>query len=174
VFNLYCFSKNHADSLSVEIVILLRTSGILLALATVLLQFAVFLQPLLPEQYQIAPVCELISQVIKAKKTSQDHNNDSSEQHSVIHHDLEHLNISQDHSSSGHSHHDLTHQCQYCTIYGNLHLPPEIDLKEILVRIQVRLLAYSESFKHIYFELQRLYLLPQGRAPPNTLQLSIV
>lgn len=158
---------------------MLRTSGILLAFATVLLQFAVFLQPLLPEQYQIAPVCELISQAFSSKQILQDNQNQSSHQASVAqhaNHQLEHTVSALDHahSTAGHNHHDLTHQCQYCTIYGNLHLPPELDLKEVLVRIQVRLLAYSESFKHVYFELQRLYLLPQGRAPPSTLQLSIV
>ena len=36
-------------------------SGLLLACAAVFLQVAVFLQPLLPKQYQIAPVCETIT-----------------------------------------------------------------------------------------------------------------
>lgn len=157
---------------------MLRASGILLAFATVLLQFAVFLQPLLPEQYQIAPVCELISQAFNKNKILSDNDIHFSEQYSVAQHGdlVEKIKVTDqhDHSSSIHHHHDLTHQCQYCTIYGNLHLPPELDLKEILVRIQVRMIAYSENFKHVYFELQRLYLLPQGRAPPSTLQLSIV
>ena len=156
---------------------MLRTSGILLAFATVLLQFAVFLQPLLPEQYQIAPVCELISQAFNTNKTLQDNHEHSPQQYSAAqHHDFEQITATDhaNHSTSIHHHHDLTHQCQYCTIYGNLHLPPELDLKEVLVRIQVRMIAYSENFKHVYFELQRLYLLPQGRAPPSTLQLSIV
>lgn len=156
---------------------MLKPSGILLAFATVLLQIAVFLQPLLPEQYQIAPVCELISQVSRsrislqesiAQSQHEDHN------HST-HHDgnTTHLDTAINQHSAEH-HHDINHQCQYCTIYGNLLLPPSFDLKEILVRIQVRLLAYSENFKHVYFELQRLYLLPQGRAPPSTLQLFVI
>ncbi|EQB3769831.1 DUF2946 domain-containing protein, partial [Acinetobacter baumannii] len=37
---------------------------------------------------------------------------------------------------------------------------------EVLVRIQVRLVAYQQAFRHVYFALQRLFLLPQGRAPP--------
>ncbi|MBP7900341.1 MAG: DUF2946 family protein, partial [Acinetobacter sp.] len=67
---------------------------------------------------------------------------------------------------SDHNHHDVNHQCQYCTVFGNLVLPPELQVKEVLVRIQVRLLAFEKAFKHVYFQLQRLYLLPQGRAPP--------
>ena len=45
-------------------------------------------------------------------------------------------------------------------------MPPELEVKEVLVRIQVRLLAFQKAFKHVYFVLQRLFLIPQGRAPP--------
>ena len=45
-------------------------------------------------------------------------------------------------------------------------LPPELEIKEILDRIQVRLVAFQKAFRHVYFVLQRLFLLPQGRAPP--------
>lgn len=168
-------SNHELNTLSFEIIVLLKPSGILLAFATVLLQIAVFLQPLLPEQYQIAPVCELISQVSRSRISLQEsiaqspHENHSSS----AHHDGTHLDAAVHQHSTEH-HHDINHQCQYCTIYGNLLLPPSFDLKEILVRIQVRLLAYSQNFKHVYFELQRLYLLPQGRAPPSTLQLFVI
>lgn len=39
--------------------------GRLLGLYAVLLQIAVFLQPLLPEKYQISPVCETIAQALQ-------------------------------------------------------------------------------------------------------------
>ena len=39
-------------------------SGLLLSFAAVFLQIAVFLQPLLPAQYQIAPVCETITRAL--------------------------------------------------------------------------------------------------------------
>lgn len=38
--------------------------GLLLGFAAVFLQIAVFLQPLLPQQYQIAPVCETITRTL--------------------------------------------------------------------------------------------------------------
>ncbi|MPW44289.1 hypothetical protein A7A69_15505 [Acinetobacter sp. Ac_1271] len=142
-------------------VLLLRT-GLLLGFAAVFLQIAVFLQPLLPKQYQIAPVCETITQalMLTTAQASTDHSLHSPMQH--MHHEMS-KTIMQSH---GHDHHDLDHQCQYCTVYGNLVLPPELEVKEVLVRIQVRLLAYQQAFRHIYFALQRLFLLPQGRAPP--------
>jgi len=140
----------------------LRRSGLLLAFATVFLQLAVFLQPLLPEQYQIAPVCEDITQaLLRPTEHHAHHEHDPS----FIHHYL-HLDQNQKLTSSDHNHHDINHQCQYCVVYGNLVMPPEIGIKEILVRIHVRLIAFVEAFQHIYFLLQRLFLLPQGRAPP--------
>ena len=137
---------------------MLRQSGLLLAIATMFLQIAVFLQPLLPEQYQIAPVCETVTHsIFHPEQTHIHHHNTSSFGYHFINHDQ---------MSSDHDHHDANHQCQYCTVYGNLILPPELGVKEVLVRIQVRLLAFAESFKHVYFALQRLFLIPQGRAPP--------
>jgi hypothetical protein len=49
------------------------------------------------------------------------------------------MNISMNSSQAlEHDHHDASHQCQYCTVYGNLVLPPEFGVKEVLDRIQVR------------------------------------
>jgi hypothetical protein len=52
-------------------------------------------------------------------------------------------------------------------VFGNLVLPPELELKEVLDRIQIRLLALERAFKHVWFVLQQLFLIPQGRAPPQ-------
>ena len=140
---------------------LLFRGGLTLAFIAVCLQIAVFLQPLLPKQYQISPVCETITQALLLPKLKavQVH-----AQHHMHHHahQLEQAQV----SMSKHNHHDPNHQCQYCTVYANLVLPPEFGVKEVLVRIQIRLVAYQQAFKDIYFALQRLFLLPQGRAPP--------
>lgn len=156
----------------------LSCSGLLLAFATVFLQLAVFLQPLLPEQYQIAPVCEDITQSLlrpshshnlhsESQDFSHHHLQDFSKQpeSSFIHHYL-HADQDEHRSTTGHNHHDMNHQCQYCVVYGNLVMPPEVGVQEILVRIQVKLMAFVEAFQHVYFLLQRLFLIPQGRAPP--------
>lgn len=145
--------------------------GFLLGFTAVLLQIAVFLQPLLPKQFQIAPVCETITRALFEhpystlnSALSQSHalHGTDHQHHSAQHH----AQLQADAAHSDHNHHDVNHQCQYCTVFGNLVLPPELQVKEVLVRIQVRLLAFEKAFKHVYFQLQRLYLLPQGRAPP--------
>ncbi|WP_151869182.1 DUF2946 family protein [Acinetobacter soli] len=136
--------------------------GLLLGFTAVLLQIAVFLQPLLPKQYQIAPVCETIAQTFDLSALQ--HHKAMSHADSHMQHMPSMLEKAQ--SAPAHDHHDVNHQCQYCTVYGHLILPPELDVKEILVRIQVRLLAFQQAFRHVYYALQRLFLLPQGRAPP--------
>jgi len=138
--------------------------GLLLGFTAVFLQIAVFLQPLLPKQYQIAPVCETISQALVQSNFYEKHQHSSHHQHHLEH--TPHLQVvSVDEVQLSH-HHDANHQCQYCTVYGNLVLPPELEVIEILDKIQIRLIAFQKAFKHVYFVLQRLFLLPQGRAPP--------
>lgn len=123
------------------------------------LQIAVFLQPLLPKQYQVAPVCETITRALLTKPAVEiSHTSHQSHSHHLASVDEQHLN--------GHAEHDANHQCQYCTVYGNLVLPPDLELKEVLDRIQIRLVAFQKTFSHVWFVLQRLFLLPQGRAPP--------
>ena len=134
---------------------LLLRSGLLLSF------IAVFLQPLLPEQYQVAPVCETITRALLLPHKTM----------TAVGHDVHssHLHADQQQvtTQNEHHHHDASHQCQYCTVYGNLVLPPELELKEVLDRIQVRLLAFQKRFQHVWFALQQLFLLPQGRAPPH-------
>ena len=129
---------------------LVMRSGLLLALVSVALQIAVFLQPLLPMQYQVAPVCETITQALL---------NPTSHSHHAHAHIAEHA---ADHTH----HHDANHQCQYCTVYSNLVLPPDLSIKEVLDRVLVRFYAWKNQAAYVWFVLQRLFLLPQGRAPP--------
>lgn len=142
-------------------------SGLLLSFAAVFLQIAVFLQPLLPAQYQITPVCETITRALllpaqAAHSSIAQHSaHDSASRHSAL----------QQHQAAQldghvHDHHDASHQCQYCTVYGNLVLPPELEVKQVLDRIQIRLVAFQQAFSYVWFVLQRLFLMPQGRAPP--------
>ncbi len=129
-------------------------SGLLLSLFAVFLQIAVFLQPLLPAQYQISPVCETITHALLLDKNA----------HASHTMHTQHQALKEQPTTD--LHHDQQHQCQYCTVYANLILPPELGIKEIIIRIQVRLLFFKRQLLHIYFVLQRLFLLPQGRAPP--------
>lgn len=152
--------------------------GRLLAFYAIFLQIAVFLQPLLPEKYQVSPVCETIAQVLLQAPHSSSllhdhhlttsHHNVLSPQHDVIEH--KHPTLSTEaKTTSSHHHHDANHQCQYCVVYSHVLPLPDVDLKHILVRIQVRFLAFIENYFHIFFQLQQLFLTPQGRAPPPLL-----
>ena len=100
-------------------------SGLLLSFAAVFLQIAVFLQPLLPEQYQIAPVCETITRALLLPASAA---HSSIAQHSAHDSASRHSAQLQQQDSHGHDHHDASHQCQYCTVYGNLVLPPELEV----------------------------------------------
>ncbi|MCJ8146682.1 DUF2946 family protein [Acinetobacter sp. A3.8] len=166
-------------------------SGLLLSCFAVCLQIAVFLQPLLPAQYQISPVCETISRALllhdhyansNAPKHLDHHSNShqvhtidqnknsTHDAHSMSLHDDQHrmqmADTTQATSQLSNHQHDAGHQCQYCTVYANLVLPSEFGIQEVFERVQVRLLFLQRQFAPIYFYLQRLFLIPQGRAPP--------
>lgn len=130
-------------------------AGVLSAFAAVFLQIAVFLQPLLPAQYQIAPVCETITRALLLSSADDHHQHANS--HST--HQTEHQHA--------HHEHDAGHQCQYCKVYASQVLPPTLDLTPVVDRIQVRLFAFQQAYAHVWFVLQRLFLTPQGRAPPQ-------
>ena len=144
--------------------------GRLLGLYAVLLQIAVFLQPLLPEKYQISPVCETIAQALQlphsVSSPSHDHHSTSQQPHSMSHHMQHAAHASSSDITASHHHHDAGHQCQYCVVYSHVVPLPDIDLEQILIRIQVRFLAFIENYFHVFFQLQQLFLIPQGRAPP--------
>ncbi|WP_298144421.1 DUF2946 domain-containing protein [uncultured Acinetobacter sp.] len=138
---------------------MLRRGGLLLVFAAVLLQLAVHLQPLLPEQYHIAPACHALTHRLLTPIDTHDHADQSDEfdfkRLLVYHH--EHV-------------HDLNnHHCQYCTVHADTVLPLNLNVDQVIDRIQVRYLAFIQNHKQIYFALQRLFLMPQGRAPPIAL-----
>ena len=147
---------------------MLLRSGLLLACIAVLLQIAVYLQPLLPEKFHIAPVCLSMTHNLL---TSSSHDT-----HSLHHHaDLDRPSLDltglKDYFSYHHQHvHDMhNHQCQYCKVYGDIVMLPDFGIQEVIDRIHVRFSIFVRLYKHVYFELQRLFLMPQGRAPPSSL-----
>ena len=100
--------------------------------------------------------------------TIDQHKNSTHDAHAMSLHLDHHDMLVDDHAKpSSHSahQHDAGHQCQYCTVYANLVLPPEFGIQEVFERVQVRLLFLQRQFAPIYFYLQRLFLMPQGRAP---------
>lgn len=130
----------------------------MLALIAMWIHVAVFLQPLLPEKLQIAQVCITIAELaVQTKATQQT----SHHAHAESMHDLQNMQ----HQPSQHQHH-LDHHCIFCTVYGHLVAHLNLGIQEVFTRMQVRMLAFQKAFKHVFFVLQRLFLTPQGRAPP--------
>ncbi|MHA3082270.1 DUF2946 family protein [Acinetobacter sp. ANC 5383] len=128
-----------------------------------LLQIAVFLQALLPENFQISPVCATVSDALALTN----HSNATQMDMSMA--DMSHMQgmHMSSHASVYDKHqHDPNHECLYCKVYGHMVAFLDLEIKEVFERLQVRLIAFQKTFKHIYFVLQRLFLIPQGRAPP--------
>ncbi|MBU3084549.1 DUF2946 family protein [Acinetobacter seifertii] len=149
--------------------------GRLLGLAAILLQIAVFLQPLLPEKYQVSPVCETIAQALQLNHSPEQHSHHSMHHDDLSYHQMHDMTSSfvtkAEAKQNTTHHHDAGHQCQYCVVYSHVLPLPDLDLKQILVRIQIRFLAFLENFFHVFFKLQQLFLIPQGRAPPLLLSV---
>lgn len=127
-----------------------------------LLQTVVFIQPLLPAQFRIALVCVTISDVLA------DHAVQSHHAHSVSgnSHQSPLIARQQPHATQTPHQHDDGHTCPYCTVFAHLTTGLDLSMEVVLDRLYVRLLAFERAFRHVYFALQRLYLFPQGRAPP--------
>ncbi|EFF83149.1 hypothetical protein HMP0015_1382 [Acinetobacter haemolyticus ATCC 19194] len=51
-------------------------------------------------------------------------------------------------------------------------VPPTLGIQEVFVRIQVRYVHLQQLFLSFFFDLQRLFLLPQGRAPPLSFSIN--
>lgn len=130
----------------------------MLALIAMWIHVAVFLQPLLPEKLQIAQVCITIAELAVPTKATQQ---TSHHAHAESMHDLQNMQ----NQPSQHQHH-LDHHCIFCTVYGHLVAHLNLGIQEVFMRMQVRMLAFQKAFKHVFFVLQRLFLTPQGRAPP--------
>lgn len=139
--------------------------ALVFAFMAMFLQSVVFIQPLLPEQYRIALVCVTISDAFSntisaAQQHSSHHLSDHSHQHHMMKKDQKVQTVQSTHQ------HEAGHECPYCMVFANLTTGLDFNLDQVLDRLFVRMLAFEYHFQHIYFALQRLYLLPQGRAPP--------
>lgn len=146
--------------------------GLRVALIAMLLQIAVFLQPLLPEQMRISVVCVTIAEIALNHLASTQQSTDltRSSQNTVQQlHDVSRASTTHQHhpqKSTDHQHRSAGHDCPYCTVYSNLISGLDLSAKASVVRIYIRLLNFKKQFVAVYFALQRLYLHPQGRAPP--------
>lgn len=143
------------------------------ALIAMLLQIAVFLQPLLPEQMRISVVCVTIAEIaLNHLGTTQQSTDLTRSSHNTAQQLRDVLRTSATHQhhpqkpTDHHQHRSAGHDCPYCTVYSNLISGLDLSAKASVARIYIRLLNFKKQFVAVYFALQRLYLHPQGRAPP--------
>lgn len=158
--------------------------GRLLGLTAILLQVAVFLQPLLPEKQHFSSVCKTVAQALffdqpssanqlsanllqRTASTSTSESHLSHTAHSPhtdkvdTRHSAQHA-----HESSKQDAHE-NHECEYCLVYSFALPLLDTKLRYVLIRTQIWILSFKTSFTPTLFQTEPLFILPQGRAPPR-------
>lgn len=148
------------------------------------IQIAVFLQPLFAEHFQVASVCKTVALALKLDRYSPpiqhpvvyfEETVETEHQQQTKGHDpafYAHLNghVHLEQASSQLQHKSMQHydggQCLYCAVLSYSLPLSDSKVKPVLIRIHLRFLAFIKRFAHVYYELLRLFLFPQGRAPP--------
>lgn len=143
--------------------------GLYFAFTAMLLQIAVFLQPLLPEKYEFAPVCDTIAEVMQLDRSLFSNSQElmsPAMHHTSVHEHMQHSmnQMDADHTQK-HQHH-LEHDCMFCSVFSHVIPVLNTDIQQVVDRIHIILLFITKLYKSFYFALQQLFLLPQNRAPP--------
>lgn len=127
-----------------------RYFGQWLAILAMLLQVSLWLQPVVSADHHGSGLCMVVIQALHSDAANQP----------------DHPHLAHHHPASGTQHDQHGATCNYCLSHAQLTPLDDAGLKPVLIRIQVRLVAYLHSHRHVYFQLLSLFLLPQGRAPP--------
>lgn len=131
--------------------------GIIIGLLAILLQNFVFWQSLLPNEMHQQLVCAQIVEVMHHSKMS-------SEPHSS-HHLSAYVNKKISNKSAQH---DSSTTCHFCYLYSHIATIDGFKLSLFEIGVTVRLIILA-TLTYILFYLRRLFLSPQGRAPPQQL-----
>lgn len=150
--------------------------GRLLGLTAILLQFAVLLQPLLPEKHSIFSVCKTVAATLHLEVNSahqvhtfpisQSHVNNAGKADQKNVHSFSHVEDKHEHSQHDNSHN--SHDCLFCLVHSYTLPLLDTKLRQVLVRTQTLLLFFTKTTKHNLFKTAYWFLIPQGRAPPIT------
>ena len=146
--------------------------GRLLGLSAILLQIAVFLQPLLPEKHSVFSVCKTIAVALDLQVNSTHKTLNFPTSHPHVHHtsaadqnDVQDQHAPHQQQNDSHS----THDCQFCLVHSYTLPLLDTKLRPVLVKTQTLLLFFSASVPHVLTPPAPWFLIPQGRAPPLTL-----
>ncbi|MEB3754365.1 DUF2946 domain-containing protein [Acinetobacter sp. MD2(2019)] len=133
----------------------MRQFGFTFGLLALLLQNLVFWQIAMPKTMQSNLVCAEISVAL-------DQHSMSMSEHHMMMQDMQH-DMSKMKTSSTHD--DMLKHCHFCQLYHQLSPLTEINLDLIEIALLVRLILLA-TLAYVFFDLRRLFLCPQGRAPP--------
>ncbi|QNX18114.1 DUF2946 domain-containing protein [Acinetobacter seifertii] len=131
--------------------------GFLIGLLAILLQNLVFWQSLLPSKMHQQMVCEQISEMMN-------HSSMQSEPH-LSHHIK---NDSHKKLLNKNVQHDSSLSCNFCYLYSHIANIDGFKFTLFAIGVVVRFIMLA-TLSYILFYLRRLFLSPQGRAPPKQL-----
>ena len=123
--------------------------GLFFGLMALLLQNLVFWQVAMPKTMQNNMICEQISTALEQNSMPM------SEMHMSM---AEHTQMQKQHDK-------MLQHCHFCELFNHLSPITEPNLTLIEHHILVRLIVFA-ALSYVFFYLRRLFLCPQGRAPP--------
>ena len=136
--------------------------GRLLGLSAILLQIAVFLQPLLPEKHSVFSVCKTIAAALHLEVTNVHPHHSFATAHILAHVQDRHEHQERDDAHTG-------HDCQFCLVHSYTLPLLDTKLRLVLIRTQTLLQFFSTFVPYTLSLPHPWFLIPQGRAPPLTL-----
>lgn len=123
--------------------------GLFFGLMALLLQNLVFWQVAMPKSMQNNMICEQISVALEQSSMSMSQMHMSTAEHSQMQK----------------QHDKMLQHCHFCELFHHLSPIAEPSLTLIEDKILVRLIVFA-TLSYVFFYLRRLFLCPQGRAPP--------
>ncbi|ENU81344.1 hypothetical protein F975_01209 [Acinetobacter sp. ANC 3789] len=133
----------------------MRRYGLFFGLMALLLQNLVFWQIAMPKSMQTNVICEQISTALEQSNMPISHMYMSAAEHSQIQK----------------QHDKMLQHCHFCELFHHLSPITEPNLTLIEDKILVRLIVFA-ALSYVFFYLRRLFLCPQGRAPPVAFNLA--
>ncbi|MHA3048040.1 DUF2946 domain-containing protein [Acinetobacter sp. ANC 4639] len=127
----------------------MRRYGLFFGLIALLLQNLVFWQVAMPKTMHDNMVCAQISAAL--------------EQHSMSMPNM-HMSAAE-HAQTQQQHDKMLQHCHFCELFHHLSPIAEPSLTLIEDKILVCLIVFA-TLSYVFFYLRRLFLCPQGRAPP--------
>jgi len=137
--------------------------GFIFGLIAILSQMTVFIQPLLPEKFQISPACVMVMSL--SSQFEQEQQIQHSHMAMPMMGDMPAHHMQHDFHQT--HHHIPIDQCPYCFIYGHISVLVASGIDEVFDYLKVKYLLILDIFLSFFFLLHNLFLIPQGRAPPT-------